>query len=238
MPLTPRRSVEPELLDRLPPDDPRAMQSRRDLRNINSLMCNGRIMARALLAHWHGKPPRLLLDLGSGDGTFMLSVARGVAACWRNATVILVDRHISMSAETRREFHALQWDAQEVAANALDVLEGANRPDLDIITANLFLHHLPAAPLERMLGNAAQRARLVVACEPRRDAIALLAARSLWALGCNDVSRHDAVVSVRAGFTGRELSALWPKKSRWELTEGRAMLFTHRFVARRAEEAM
>ena len=55
----------------------------------------------------------------------------------------------------------------------------------------------------------------------------------LWALGCNDVSRHDAVVSVRAGFNGAELSALWPDPSRWELHEDGPWLFTHRFVARR-----
>jgi hypothetical protein len=38
---------------------------------------------------------------------------------------------------------------------------------------------------------------------------------------------------VQAGFTGRELSALWPKSGQWELLERRAGLFSHLFIARR-----
>ena len=53
-------------------------------------------------------------------------------------------------------------------------------------------------------------AKAFVACEPRRSAFALLGARMVFALGANDVTRHDAVASVRAGFRGRELSGLWP----------------------------
>ena len=45
------RIVQPELLDELPPDDPRAMRSRRDLRRINAWMRNHAIMAA------HCKPP-------------------------------------------------------------------------------------------------------------------------------------------------------------------------------------
>jgi hypothetical protein len=48
------------------------------------------------------------------------------------------------------------------------------------------------------------------------------------------VTRHDAVLSVRAGFAGRELSALWPSADGWKLEERRAGLFSHLFVAHRA----
>ena len=44
---------------------------------------------------------------------------------------------------------------------------------------------------------------------------------------------HDAVVSVRAGFTGQELSALWPDREGWELNETHAGRFSHLFVAQR-----
>jgi hypothetical protein len=57
----------------------------------------------------------------------------------------------------------------------------------------------------------------------------------LWAIGCNAVTRHDATVSVRAGFSGNELSALWPADSGWQLTERRAGFFSHVFVARRMD---
>jgi pyrroline-5-carboxylate reductase len=82
-----------------------------------------------------------------------------------------------------------------------------------------------------VLALAAERAPVFVACEPRRARIALQASKMLWVLGANDVTRHDAVVSVRAGFTGNELSAAWPAGS-WKLEERVALPFTHFFCAR------
>jgi hypothetical protein len=46
------------------------------------------------------------------------------------------------------------------------------------------------------------------------------------------VTRHDAVASVRAGFTGHELSRLWPDGN-WRLREELALPFTHVFSAGR-----
>jgi hypothetical protein len=40
-------------------------------------------------------------------------------------------------------------------------------------------------------------------------------------------------VSVRAGFTGAELGALWPRTTGWNLEERARGLFSHCFVARR-----
>jgi hypothetical protein len=60
----------------------------------------------------------------------------------------------------------------------------------------------------------------------------LFCSRLLWAIGYNDVTRHDAVASVCAGFSGRELSALWPDKQNWRLTEQRTGAFSHLFIAR------
>jgi hypothetical protein len=47
------------------------------------------------------------------------------------------------------------------------------------------------------------------------------------------VTQHDAVRSVRAGFLGRELSALWPVNDEWQLSEQSAGLFSHCFIAKR-----
>jgi hypothetical protein len=54
----------------------------------------------------------------------------------------------------------------------------------------------------------------------------------VFALGANDVTRHDAVASVRAGFRGRELCGLWPKSAPgWRLGEHGVFPFTHLFHA-------
>jgi hypothetical protein len=227
------RSVEPELLDQMPPDDRAAIRARRDLKRLNAVILQAGIMAPILLRQWTGAPPRTILDLGCGDGNFMLSVARRLAPRWPGVAVTLLDRQNIVSHETRDAFAALSWNAQCVAADVLDHLAQIKSPGADIITTNLFLHHFAPEPLGRLLGLAARSAQLVVACEPRRNKFALRASRLLWAIGCNEVSLHDAIVSVRAGFCGHELSALWPDPQRWELQEYAARLFTHCFVARR-----
>lgn len=223
------RRVDPEWLDRLPADNPRAVRSRRDLKRVNSVMLQTGLMARALLAH--GTLPRTIIDLGCGDGTFMLGVARWLSARWPGVAVTLLDRQNIVAARTVAAFEALGWTARPVAADLFEFM--ARAAPVDIIVANLVLHHFDAPRLGELLARAAQRADLVVACEPRRSRFGLFGSRMLWAIGCNDVTRHDAAISVRAGFHGRELSALWPAHEPWILHEGAAGPFSHRFVAHR-----
>ncbi|HTA95540.1 MAG TPA: hypothetical protein VK769_05390, partial [Verrucomicrobiae bacterium] len=104
---------------------------------------------------------------------------------------------------------------------------------VEIVVANLFLHHFENERLAELLQSISGRAKLFIAIEPRRAPLPLVFSRLLWAIGCNDVTRHDAVVSVRAGFSGSELSMLWPDKQNWRLTERRAGLFSHLFIAQK-----
>ncbi|WP_245487835.1 hypothetical protein [Mesorhizobium sp. M4A.F.Ca.ET.022.05.2.1] len=76
-----QRSLVPEILDGLAADDARALRSRRDLARINALMFQAPIMAM-LLRKFLPKPPERILEIGAGDGTFMLKVARRLATDW------------------------------------------------------------------------------------------------------------------------------------------------------------
>jgi SAM-dependent methyltransferase len=223
------RAVETEWLDRLPADDPRAVRSRADLKVINAWMRQAGIMAHALMRHWGTGSPRTLLDLGAGDGTFLLRVAHRLP--WRNVAAVLLDRQDIVAAETRAAFAALGWQVETVRGDVLDLI--GHMDGADAIGANLFLHHLTAEELRRLFAAATRSASLFVACEPRRGPFGLLASRMVGAIGCGDVSRHDAVASVRAGFRRQELSALWPASPEWELHEYPAVPFTHCFAARR-----
>ena len=102
--------------------------------------------------------------------------------------------------------------------------------------ANLFLHHFCEKQLRNMLSHVALKADWFAACEPRRSRVALGMSRLLGLIGCNRVTRHDAVISVRAGFLGNELSKLWPVDSGWQTTEAEAGLFSHTFAAFRREK--
>jgi len=227
------RIVEAEWLDVLPPEDARAIRSRRDLRRVNLLMLQPGLMRRLLLRRCGPEKPRSVVELGCGDGTFMLRLARKLAPRWPGIAVALVDRQDIVGDRTRAAFQALGWKIETVKADVFDFLE-TDRPVADVVTANLFLHHFSEQQLSRLFARVAERTPFFAACEPRRSALALSASRLLWAIGCNDVSRHDATVSVRAGFADHELSALWPKDSGFDLFEHSAGLFTHCFVARRS----
>ena len=225
------RRVEPEWLDVLPPDDPRARRSRRELARVNALMANAGILAR-LVRTSAGAVPRTIAELGAGDGRFALRLARALGTPPAGAVFTLVDRQAVVDPEAARGLAVLGWDLRPVQADALEWL--ARPGENDAIVANLFLHHLEAPALARLLELASARTRAFAACEPRRSAMAAAGSRLLALVGCGEVTRHDAAVSVRAGFNDRELSALWPAGSRWIVEEGARGLFSHAFSARRA----
>jgi len=227
------RSVEPEWLDDLPASDRRAIRSRQDLKRVNRFMLQAGIMTRLLAKGCRDRRPRALLELGAGDGTFMLSLASRLAPRWPGVKLHLLDRQCIVSETTLTRFHALGWQPEMVRSDVFDYLSGARERSVDVVTANLFLHHFQRDRLARLLAGTEPLADVFAACEPARSGAALVASRLLWAIGCNDVSRHDAVVSVRAGFRDKELSELWPNKEAWELHEGMAFPFTHYFLARR-----
>jgi hypothetical protein len=231
-----RRVVKAELLDDLPPADPRAVGSRADLRRLNAIMGHARILSVAFRKHLdetliRSRPLRLV-ELGAGDGTLLLQLARCWSAFGVTAQATLLDRHDLVSAETRHELAELDWRVDSVAADVFAWLE-TPAPAVDVMLANLFLHHFPEQRLGMLLRLAAQRTNLFIACEPRRSPIALAGSRLLWLLGCNGVTRHDAVASVRAGFSDHEISALWPSDTKWTLRERPAGWFSHGFIAKR-----
>ena len=229
-----KRRVEPEWLDELPAEDPRAVGSRRDLTRINRIMGNAGILSRLILGAASGRPPRRVVELGAGDGRFLLELARRLAPRWPGVSVGLLDRREAVRPETRAAFAALGWTVEVITADVFDWL-GQSESQSDIFVTNLFLHHFLPGLLAQLLALAARRTKLLAACEPRRSTVALAASSLLGCIGCNDVTRHDAVVSVRAGFAGTELSGLWPAGLDWRLRERGARLFSHAFVAARAE---
>ena len=61
------------------------------------------IMAGLLRKHVRAKPLRIL-EIGAGDGTFMLAVARRLAKHWPAVELTLLDRIDLVSAATRDDF--------------------------------------------------------------------------------------------------------------------------------------
>ena len=223
------RRVEAEILDGLAADDPRAKASRRDLRHVNALMFNAVIMSRLLRRHVV-KPPCRILEVGAGDGTLMLAVARRLAWRWPNVELTLLDRAGVVTGDRINEFAKLGWRADAVEADLFDWLGHAGQARFDVVIANLFLHHFAEPDLAKLLAALRPLTAVFVAAEPRRCSAALVASRLLWVIGASDVTLHDAPASVRAGFSGTELSALWPAGQGSHFEERRAGPFTHVFA--------
>ncbi len=230
MPLT--RTVVPELLDELPPEDPRAIKSRRDLRRLNAIMGHVEYFARTFIDARIGWSFEKLVELGAGDGHFALKFARRLAPVIGPMQITLVDRLNLVSPEIQANLQKLGWQAEVVVADVFEWLpEFAGGSHTGII-ANLFLHHFPEAQLRKLLAQAASQCACFVACDPHRSRFALAASRLVGLVGCNSVTRHDAVMSVRAGFRGQEISHAWPEDPDWHLQEKEVGLFSHGFIAR------
>jgi hypothetical protein len=241
------RIVCAEELDTLGADDPSAMRSRRDLRRVHRVLGSRSIVRRGLedmFAHRREAAPMRVLELGAGDGSFMLGVARHLTPRWRNVELTLLDRQLLLDNATIAQYAAVGWKAFAWVVDARDWTAGAADPSpadgpgarWDLIVANLFLHHFAVAELNPLLNAAALCTDRFFACEPRRNWFALLGSHLIGAIGVNAVTRGDAVVSVHAGFGGNELTASWPTQGDgWRLSEYPAGPFSHCFRAERIE---
>jgi hypothetical protein len=225
-----RREIRPEILDSLPAGNPHAIQSRRDLRKVNAFMGHAGVITRALQES--RSLPRTIVELGAGDGSLLLKVARRLPRPQTRVRAVLVDFNPSVSADTCAAFRTLGWDIETRKSDVFEWLLRADVERADVTIANLFLHHFRDAELTTLFAAASRQTSRFVACEPRRSAASLAGASLLILIGCNTVTRHDATISVRAGFDDRELSALWPNEQGWKLTESRVGLFSHWFDAK------
>lgn len=239
------RVVGAEALDSLAQDDPAAMRSRRDLRRVHRAMGTRWIVQRALrdapTARCKAAPLRVL-ELGAGDGSLLLGVARGLAPAWPQVELTLLDAQALVDQATIKRYAELGWTAVAQVGDVLDWAGAASDPLLlggttgrwDLIVANLFLHHFEGAQFGALLSAIAARTDRFFACEPRRGWLALAGSHLIGAIGVNAVTREDAVLSVHAGFRGSELTALWPADAvQWQLQEHAAGLFSHCFHAER-----
>lgn len=237
--MLPRR-VEAELLDSLAATDPDAERSRHDLRRVHRFMGTRARLVRRLrdLAPAPAKTLRVL-ELGAGDGSLLLGVARDIAPAWPPVELTLLDRLGLVDAATVAAYARYGWTARSSVMDVLDWARAATglpaTPDSrwHVVIANLFLHHFDSRDLTLVLAAIAASADELLACEPRRSWRALAGSHLIGALGANAVTRADAVLSVHAGFRGGELSVLWPRAAGWCLQESASGAFSHLFRATR-----
>ena len=210
------RTLQPELLDALPPTDPDAQHSRRDLRLINRIVGNHRWIEQTLPALQRERETALEIGAGTGDLGLRLA-AKGVAVDGLDLWPRPPD-----------------WPPAR-AWHVADVRVFADFADYPVFVGNLIFHQFTDAEL-CTLGAALRRsARIIIACEPARRRTSQVLLRTFGPLlGANRVTRHDAHVSVAAGFRDDELPRLLGLDSAgWRISCETTALGSYRMVAQR-----
>jgi hypothetical protein len=209
------RTLRPELLDSLDPDDPGARHSRRDLRIVNRIIGNEKWFLDVLRSKL--KPGERVLELGSGTGEIAMALS---------AAGIAIDG-LDLCPRPPR------WPRQSEWYRA-DIRSFSKYAEYSAVLANLTLHHFNSDELAA-LGVKLAGTRLIVASEPaRRRRSQLMFGVFGPLLGANRITLHDARVSIAAGFLGDELPhALGLAADRWNWRCEMSLLGAHRMIARR-----
>ena len=184
------RLIRPELLDSLPCNHPAARHNRRDLRVTNLIMGNHHWLSRLLQSRVGRFEPTL--ELGAGTGEIALHLRR---LGWQ------VDGLDTWPAPAAWP-NGARWHRADLRAFRG---YGAYR----VVFGNLIFHQFTAGELGALGARLQAGPRLLIACEPVRRRLSQWLFRLISPLiGANYVSRHDAHVSIAAGFVGDELPRL------------------------------
>lgn len=177
------RQVLPEILDHLPADDPEAVRSRRDLRLINFLMGN----ERWILRQARRLAPGSIAELGAGEG----SLSGKLSAIAPVDSYDLAPRPAYLAPQ-------VTWHPGDLFDNP--PVSGG------LLVANLFLHHFEGDHLQS-LARCCAGFQTLCFVEPLRTPNALRLGAGMLPF-VNRVTRHDMMVSIRAGFVPGELPEL------------------------------
>jgi hypothetical protein len=195
------RLVEPEILDRLPADDPAAIRSRADLRRINCLMGNERWLMRRILQLPSAR--RGVWEIGAGEGRLLQRLAT------RDPEIPLTGCDLAPRPADLPD--RIVWRQGDV----FDELPTASG---GVLVANLFLHHFED-PLLARFGSLLSNFGALCINEPCRSSLAIAQGRLLLPF-VGPVTRHDMLVSIRAGFRRGELpERLGLKTGGWRVRE-------------------
>ena len=218
-----KRVLSQEILETLDDDDPAAIKGRKDLLWVNGIMGNHRWVAKTLRRL--GRPEWSVLEIGAGDGALGEKlITQGICRPSQLHAMDLSGQPASWPSEAH-------WKQGDLFKSPL--------PETEIVVANLFLHHFEGDQLGRIGRAVPTTVRLMVAAEPARYAFHRIQGGLFCKLmRLHEVTRHDMMVSIGAGFRGDELGKALNLGPDWTCRAWCTVFGAYRFVAERSGSAL
>ncbi len=206
--MTFQRDLQPERMD--DPDLPSAEHEAAlaGLARLNRLTCVSRPIYRCLKRYALSCQRRLrVLDVATGSGDLPIDWARRASQDGIELEITALDiSEVALGFARQKAIRA----GTDVRFEQRDCLTQRLPSGFDIVTCNLFIHHLDEGSIARLLAAMRAAAGLsVVVCDLERSRANLVA---VWlaaqAVTRSPVVHGDAVKSVRAALTRREFTKL------------------------------
>lgn len=205
-----RRIRTPELMD-----DPAIARddlagSLAYIRRVNRRLGGAAALIR-LLRTWSGSWPRdrpvTLLDVGTGSADIPVLARRWALAAGLDLRITAIDLHPT-TLELAREHIAGMEGISLVRADALRLTESFAPGSFDYVHAGMFMHHLADIEVMTVLRSMDRIARAGLVWNDLVRSRLTLAALHVLLVGQPRIVRHDAIVSIRAGFTAAEVMGI------------------------------
>jgi 2-polyprenyl-3-methyl-5-hydroxy-6-metoxy-1,4-benzoquinol methylase len=204
-----QRATGDELMDTLPLSEPEVRSTLRWLQLTNRYFGGTRTILRHLVEWKEGWPTDRamhLLDVGTGAADIPATVVAWARRRGLQIRVTAIDSAGGIAAAARTAVR----DVPEIAVEHIDLFElAATDRRFDIVTASLFLHHVPPErTADAIAAIDCLAVRGVIISDLLRSPLTWVAVGALAFVTGNRIVRHDAPLSVRRAFRVRELSRL------------------------------
>jgi ubiquinone/menaquinone biosynthesis C-methylase UbiE len=229
------RRLTPEWMDDPAVDPSELKEALAFIRKVNLRLGGVKALTKHLerwSANWPDGHEVTILDIATGSADIPVEVVRWARERGHSVRITAVDIH-ETTLESAREHVERELGADApielVQADAKELVDRYGPLSFDYVHAGMFLHHLSeieVLTVLRIMDRVAQRG--IVWNDLVRSRVAMA---GIWALtlGQSDMIKHDARVSVRAGFTKKEVKD-YARRTSLGYCRYRSSFFTQRFT--------